>query len=280
MTRLSLDRLVAEVDQLPSLPQIVTRVMELTEDPDSTAFDIQEVLNQDQAMTAQVLRLANSVHYGYSRRIATVTDAIILIGFNAVRSIVLAASVSKILKRELKGYVMDEGELWKHSQCAAVFARLLAKKIKFRSIELAYTAGLLHDIGKLVLNNSMRDAYEQVVSIVHEEKRPFHKVETELFGFSHAAVGGKVAEKWKLPAELAEAIACHHDPREAQINGQLTALVHLADAATLQMGMGLGIDGLLYPISGEALELLQVTEQDLEQIKSEIVDLFIDGDIF
>ncbi len=280
MTKLTLENIVSEVDELPALPQIVTRVMELTEDPDSTAFDIQAVLNQDQAMTAQVLRLANSVYYGYSRRIATVTDAIILIGFNAVRSIVLAASVSKILKKELKGYAMDEGELWKHSQCSAVFARILAKKIRFRSVELAYTATLLHDIGKLILNSFMCDTYQQVIDVVNEEKIPFNEVEDNIFGYNHAVLGGKVAEKWKLPDDLTEAITCHHEPGKAVINPQLTAIVHVADAATMQMGLGLGVDGLLYPLDQDAMDLLEIKDSDLEEIMAEIVDILIDGDTF
>ena len=280
MTKLSVDEIVAKVDELPSLPHIVVRVMELTEDPDSTAFDINEVINQDQNMTAQVLRMANSVYYGYSRRIATVTDAIVLIGFNAVRSIVLAASVSKILKKELSGYVMGEGELWKHSQCAAVFARMLAKKKKFRSVELAYTATLLHDIGKLVLNSYIGESYQEVLAVVNEEKLPFNEAEDRILGFNHATVGGKVAEKWNLPSDLVEAISFHHHPEQSEKNPQLTAIVHLADAMTLQMGMGLGIDGLMYPFSEEAMRLLDVSEQELEEIMAEIVDLFIDDDVF
>lgn len=279
MTKLTLDQIVVKVDELPSLPHIVVRVMELTEDPDSTAFDINEVINQDQNMTAQVLRMANSVYYGYSRRIATVTDAIVLIGFNAVRSIVLAASVSKILKKELSGYVMGEGELWRHSQGAAVFARLLAKKSKFRSVELAYTATLLHDIGKLVLNSYLSESYQEVLKIVNEEKLPFNEVEDKIFGFNHATVGGKVAEKWNLPNDLVEAIAYHHHPEQAEMNPQLTAIVHIADAVALQMGMGMGIDGLMYPFSKDAMDLLQVSENDIESMMAEVVDLFIDTDV-
>lgn len=280
MTKVSIEEVVAKVDELPSLPHIVVRVMELTEDPDSTAFDINEVINQDQNMTAQVLRMANSVYYGYSRRIATVTDAIVLIGFNAVRSIVLAASVSKILKKELTGYVMGEGELWKHSQCAAVFARMLAKKKKYRSVELAYTATLLHDIGKLILNSYMGESYQEVLAVVNEEKVPFNEAEDRIFGFNHATVGGKVAEKWNLPPDLVEAISFHHHPGESEMNPQLTAIVHLADAMTLQMGLGLGIDGLMYPLSRDAMEVLEVTEQELEEIMADIVDVFIDSDVF
>ncbi len=280
MTRLSLERIVDRVDELPSLPHVVVRVMELTEDPDSTAFDINEVISQDQNITAQVLRMANSLYYGYSRRIATVTDAVIMIGYNAVRSLVLAASVSKILNKELDGYVMAEGQLWFHSQCAAVFARLLAKKSRFRSIELAYTATLLHDIGKLVLNSYVNEAYQEVITAVNEDKITFNEAEKSILGFSHAEVGGKVAEKWNLPAELVEAISFHHDPLRAELNPRLTSIVHVSDAVTLQMGLGLGVDGLFYPLSKEAIELLEITEDDLEELMAEVVDLFIDKDVF
>ncbi len=280
MTKVSIEEIVAKVDELPSLPHVVVQVMKLTEDPDSTAFDINEVINQDQNMTAQVLRMANSIYYGYSRRIATVTDAIVLIGFNAVRSIVMAASVSKFLKQELSGYVMGEGELWRHSQCAAVFARMLAKKKKFRSVELAYTATLLHDIGKLVLNSYVGESYQEVLTVVNEEKVPFNEAEENIFGFNHAAVGGRVAEKWNLPEDLVDAISFHHHPEESLKNPELTAIVHLADAMTLQMGMGLGIDGLMYPFSRESMDLLDITEQDLEEIMADIVDILIDDSVF
>ncbi len=280
MEKIKLESIIEKVDELPSLPHIVIEVMRLTDDPDSTAFDINNVLNQDQNMTAQVLRMANSVYYGYSRRIASVTDAIILIGFNAVRSIVLAASMSKILKRELKGYIMGEGELWNHSQSAAIFARLLAKRVKFNSIETAYTAALLHDIGKLVLNSYMSEAYQEVIDTVHREKKPFNIVEDKIFGFNHAVIGGKITEKWNLPSELSDAITYHHDPLSSEINPKLTAIVHIADAATLQMGMGLGIDGLLYELSDEALSLLKIEQHDLEVLMAEIVDLIVDKDTF
>ena len=280
MEKIKVESIIEKVDELPSLPHIVLKVMELTDDPDSTAFDINQVINQDQNMTAQVLRMANSVYYGYSRRIASVTDAIILIGFNAVRSIVLAASMSKILKAELKGYIMGEGELWKHSQSAAIFARLLAKRVKFNSIETAYTAALLHDIGKLVMNSYMSEAYQEVIDTVNRDKIPFNKVEDSIFGFNHALIGGKIAEKWNLPAELAEAITNHHDPSLSILNPSLTAIVHIADAVTLQMGMGLGIDGLLYELSDDALTLLGIGHHDLEILMAEIVDLLVDKDTF
>ena len=159
MGKLTLEAIVEAVNDMPALPHIVLKVMELTEDPNATAQDINAVLNQDQGMTAKVLRLANSAFYGFPRRIATITDATLFLGFKTVRSIVMAASVSDILSKEMTGYALAPGELWRHSQCVAMAARHIAKKNKSALVDLAYTAGLLHDIGKVILNDMVKEGY-------------------------------------------------------------------------------------------------------------------------
>lgn len=280
MGKVPMESIVEAVNDLLSLPHIVTRVIELSEDPDSTAADINNVLNQDQGMTAQVLRLANSAFYGFPRRIGTVAEATILLGFKTIRSIVMAASVSDILSQEIKGYALANGELWKHSQSSALAARLIGKKIKYNKLDLAYTGALLHDIGKVILNNSMIEAYREVIDRVNQGDIPFIEAENLILGFNHAMVGAKVAEKWNLPPELVEAIALHHDPIKAEINRELTSIVHLADAVCVSMGIGIGVDGLLYPISAGAVRLLGLNESDIDYIISDLVDLFSDQQSF
>lgn len=276
MARLSLESIVEAVNDLPALPSVVTRVIQLTDDPNSTAQDINNVLNQDQAITARVLRLANSAFYGYTRRINTVTDAVVFMGFKTIRSIVIAASVSDILNQEIAGYALEYGELWKHSQCTAMAARLIARKVKFPTLDLAYTAGLLHDIGKVILNRTMKDAYFEVVEKVSEGEIPFNQVEDEILGFNHAVVGAKVAAKWNLPDQLVEAIAMHHDPDNATVNPKLTAIIHMADAICVAMGIGIGVDGMLYPMSEKAMELLGLDELAIEGVINELADILVD----
>lgn len=280
MGRVSLEEITAAVNDLPSLPQVVLRVMELTEDPDSTAQDINDVLNQDQGMTARVLKLANSAFYGFPRRISTVTDAIVMLGFRTIRSIVLAASVSDILVKEMEGYALEQGELWRHSQCSAVAARLIARRVKFGRLDVAYTAALLHDIGKVILNEFIKDAYHEVVDKATADTIPFSQAEDDILGFNHAKVGALVAEKWNLPPELVEAIMLHHQPDQAQVNAKLTAIVHMADAVCVSMGIGVGVDGLLYPVSPAAMQMLELREADLESIISEVVDVCSDQQTF
>lgn len=276
MSKTSLETIVEAVNDLPALPHVVIKVMELTEDPNSTAQDINAALNQDQGMTAKVLRLANSAFYGFPRRISTVTDATVFLGFKTVRSIVMAASVSDILSQEIEGYALAPGELWKHSQSVAMAARFVAKKAKYGIVDVAYTAGLLHDIGKVILNNNIKEAYHEVVERVMTENIPFMEAENQVLGFDHATVGARIAEKWNLPAELVEAIAFHHNPEKAQVNKNLTSIVHVADAVCLAMGIGIGIDGMLYPFSQEALDMLKMNESEIDLTISQLTDIFVD----
>lgn len=276
MPMISTEMIIEAVNDIPALPHVVVRIMQITDDPDTTAQDIQNVLNQDQAMTARVLRLANSAYYGFARRIATITDAVVLLGFNTIRSIVMAAAVSELLNKKIEGYALEEGELWRHSQACAITARFLARRCKFNQLDLSYTAGLLHDIGKVILNRYMKDAYHEVVELVSSKEMPFMQAEEQVLGCNHALIGARLAEKWNLPPQLVEAIQLHHYPDLAQKNDKLTAIVHMADAICLSMGIGVGVDGLLYPVSAHAIKILDITESDIENQVSELTDVFSD----
>jgi len=280
MGKVTMESIVEAVNDLPALPDVVVEIMELTENPDSTAQDINNVLNRDQSLTAKVLKLANSAFYGFPRRISTVTDATVLLGFKTIRGIIMAAAVSGFLNQEVEGYALGYGELWRHSQCAAMTARLIAKKAKVGAPDLAYTAALLHDIGKVILNEYMKEAYHEVVEEVDKNNISFLEAEDKILGFNHTVVGAKVAEKWNLPAELVEAIALHHNPEKSQVNKKLTSIVHLADAICVMMGIGVGVDGMSYPLSEEAVQLIGLDKSEIENTMSELADLFSDQQSF
>lgn len=280
MGKVTMESIVEAVNDLPALPDVVVEIMELTENPDSTAQDINNVLNRDQSLTAKVLKLANSAFYGFPRRISTVTDATVLLGFKTIRGIIMAAAVSGFLNQEVEGYALGYGELWRHSQCAAMTARLIAKKAKVGTPDLAYTAALLHDIGKVILNEYMEEAYHEVVEEVDKNNISFLEAEDKILGFNHTVVGAKVAEKWNLPVELVEAIALHHNPEKAQVNKKLTSIVHLADAICVMMGIGVGVDGMSYLLSEEAVQLIGLDKSEIENTMSELADLFSDQQSF
>ncbi|MGE5415161.1 MAG: HDOD domain-containing protein [Acidobacteriota bacterium] len=280
MARLSLDQIVSGVNDLPALPHVTLQVMRLADDPSSLAQDINAAIIQDQSLTAKVLRLANSAFYGFPRRISTVTEATVLLGFNTIKSIVMAASVSDMMSREVVGYALAPGELWRHSQATAMAARYIARKVRYRNPDVAYTGALLHDIGKVILNHHVEVAYTDVVQAIKDQGLDFIKAEQEILGFTHAQIGARVGEKWNLPRELVEAIAHHHTPESAAENQKLTAIVHMADAMCMMMGIGLGLDGMMYPFSDVALQNLNMSTGDAEEMVASLIDVFSDDNSF
>jgi putative nucleotidyltransferase with HDIG domain len=275
-----LEQIVSGVNDLPGMPWVVTQVVRITDNPASTVRELSEAICQDQALTAKVLRMSNSAYYGHSRRIATVVDAIGVLGFNTIRSIVLAAHMHNLLQKEVQGYQLAAGDIWRHSLACAMAARSVSGRVGYRMGDQAFVAGLLHDIGKVILGVYVAGAYDEIIGRVRQEQQPFSVVEKEVLGFTHADVGARAAYKWNLPPDHVEAIACHHTPLVAVENPCLAAIVHIADAVCLSLGIGLGSDGLFYPFESQALALVGLDETDLEAIASELADLVSDERIF
>lgn len=280
MTKLTLEYIVNKVEDIKVLPEIINKIISLTEDPDSTVHDMEKAILQDQVLTTKILRLANSAYYGYARKISTISQATVLLGFQAIKGIALASTVSKYLTDELKGYSLEKNELWSQSQTCAIISRFIAKNIKYSNPEEAYIAGLLRDIGKTILNQHMEKEYMEVLSKMEENNMSFLDAEKEVLGFGHTEIGAKVAEKWNLPKELVEAIGLHHTPELAKENPILVSIVHIADAMTMMMGVGLGLDGLSYNLSPLAIENLNLDELQFQDIISQVADLIKDEDSF
>lgn len=280
MAKLTLDEIIKRVKDLPVLPDIVNDIMRLTEDPDSTVQDIENVIMKDQSLTTRVLRLANSAYYGYPRRISTIAEASVLLGFQAIRSITLTASVNGLLMKEVPGYGLEKNELWIQSQSCAIISRHIAKKVRFAKVDHACVAGLLRDIGKVIVSYYLTDHFKQIMNMVENEGISFLEAEENVLGFHHGQVGAEIAKKWNLPEDLVEAIAYHHSPEKATINFKLTSIVHIADAIVMMMGIGLGVDGMVYNLSEEATKVLGVDGSMLEQLISDCSDLLVDEDAF
>lgn len=280
MTKLTLEYIVNKVEDMKVLPEIINKIISLTDDPDSTVDDMEKLILQDHILTTKILRLANSAYYGYARKISTVSQATILLGFQAIKGIALASTVRTYLTDELKGYSLEKNELWSQSQTCAIISRYIAKSIKYPNPEEAYIAGLLRDIGKTILNQHMEKEYMEVLSRMEEGNISFSDAEKEVLGFGHTEIGAKVAEKWNLPKDLVEAIGYHHNPELAKVNPLLVAIVHISDAMTRMMGVGLGLDGLSYNLSPMAIEILGLDELQFQNIISQVADLIKDEDSF
>ena len=275
-----LDNLIRQVQDLPSLPIAVTRVMQLTNDPKAGLSDVAHALASDQGLAARVLKLANSAYYGSSRRIGTVSEAVVILGMRTTRNLTLATSCQDMLEREVQGYFLPRGALWRHSLACAAAAQNLARRAHFRGTEEAFVAGLLHDIGKVVMSAYLKAEFAQVLTRVAKGRLTFSDAEREVLGFDDAEVGARLLERWNLPSTLVTAVRYHHAPSQAP-ESLLAALVHVADTICLTLGIGLGVDGMAYTLDPNALAMLHLTEDDFEQVASQTCDTLSEaGSIF
>jgi len=271
--------IVNKVQEIPPFPQTVMRILELTNDPKSGAKDLEAEIMKDQGLTTQILKLANSAFYRGRREISTVVDASVLLGFSAIQSMVLATVAGSVMNKELPGYALEKEALWKQSQISAIMTRTIAKKIKYAKPDQAYTAGLLRDIGKVILDKYVEDAYDDINEIVENEGKSFIVAEEMVLGYHHGQIGAKIAEKWNLPEELVEVIACHHNPAVAFVNPELVAITHISDSLVMMMGIHIGIDGLAYEFFSDSVELLGLDDLKLSEIMSEVADIIQTDDI-
>lgn len=276
---LTMEEIVNQVQEIPPFPQTIMKIIELTNDPKSGAKDLEQEIMKDQGLTTKILKLANSAFYRGRREISTVVDASVMLGFSAIQSMVLATVVGKYMNKELPGYALEKDALWKQSQISAIMTRVIAKKVKYPKPDQAYTAGLLRDIGKVILDQYVSDYSDAICALVELEGKSFIVAEEMVLGYHHGQIGAKIAEKWNLPEELVEVIACHHNPSVAFVNPELVAITHISDSLVMMMGIHIGIDGLAYEFFSDAVRLLKLDETMLSEIMSEVADIIEKEDI-
>lgn len=262
--------LLKQVRDLPALPDIAMTVMRTADDDKSSTADVARAISRDQALTSRVLRLANSSYYGAIRTVATVSDAVVLLGFRTVRNLAMAASCQELLAGELSGYHMGRGDLWRHSYCVALLAQSLSKRVRYPVDEEAFVAGLLHDVGKVLLSVHMNSQFTLILNTASKQRIPFIDAEREVLGFDHAEVGARMLAKWNLPVSLVHAVRHHHAPLASKQPTVLACLVHVADIVCLMLGVGLGADGLIYSLDTRVLDLLKLSDADIEATMAEV----------
>lgn len=268
---LTIGDIVKRTTDLPTLSAAALRVFRQTDDPNVSAASLAETIIHDQALAARVLRLSNSAYYGLSRRVEAVQDAVILLGMRCVRNLALVAATYPWLVRPLKGYHLGPKEMWTHAIGVAIGAELVAKRAGSKAADTAFTAGLLHDLGKLALNVWLEDLLEYVRELAVEEGIAFDEAERMVLGFDHTEVGAHLALSWNLPESLTLAIRHHHNPSACEPANDLVDAVHIGDYLTMAMGFGLGGDGLAYRFDESALQRLNLDVESLD----ELTDAFV-----
>lgn len=275
-----LEKIVEQLEKLPEVPHTALQVNQMLENPDTDAHDLAKVITQDPALTSKVLKLCNSSKYGFSRKIATISEAVSALGYKELKNLIFTVLSHGLLNRPLEGYGLEKGDLWENAVTCGSFARYIAKKVGFKDVELAFIAALLRDIGKIGLQNYLMGNTQNIENNVREGRYPFSQAEDAVLGASHTSVGSSVAQRWNLPESLQQSIAWHHQPSLmpdtlSKSDAQLVCIVHLADVYTMLTGSGLGIDGLLYPLDTGVFSHLNIPQDNvaLEQLYAELLDL-------
>ena len=256
--------ILRSVQSLKPLPNSVTRTLKELESPHATVALISEYIGLDQALASLVLQVSNAAALGYGRDCISLRDAVMRLGFKRLKSVLMASSATGMLSRKLAGYRQGAGELWQHSLAVAVTAEWLAQALNYREPEEAYVSGLLHDIGKLILDQYILTDYVEIVALIKKYNVPLWQVEENRIGINHAVVGGLIAERWLFPPLLVDTIRYHHNPAAARIDQQLPAVINLANhfAGNLSPVKSPLFSSELHP---KTLEILEISPADLTQ---------------
>lgn len=262
MGRRMLKRRVDALKSLPTFPESVIRINQLIaqDDPDESFASIARVIETDPVLCARVLRLVNSAFYGSGGAIVTVYDALVMLGFDVVRGLVLSASVVDLNaeKGALDG-------LWEHSFGCAVAAGAIGRTLGLRGVQEISAAALMHDIGKIVLQSQLPDEYPTVVAHAVDRGVPIREAERAVLGVDHAEIGDWLCRRWRLPPPLAEPIALHHEPSQAKKHQQATCVVHIADILVRGYGFGFPGDQVVPDLDPRAWKVLQLNPDKLDQ---------------
>ncbi len=265
-----LEEVLLLIEHIPPFPKVAQRVMVLLQDPNATAMQLAEVIQFDAAITANVLKICNAAYFGLPRKVSSLDEGLVVIGHDILKDIIITSSSAKFFKGKVgAGYDLGDGELWKHSVACGIMAKQLVSTVNDIDASSVFTAALLHDIGKRFLSTFIADDYQKIIQLVQDEQYTFEAAEHEIVGIDHAKLGGIIFQKWGFPEEMKNAVENHHQPDALDLD-ELTALVSLANAIVLSMGIGVGVNGLATSIDGNGLKRFGLT---LDHVQLYMVDL-------
>lgn len=257
---------------LPSLPAPVAAAMDTLNNPRSSARDLSEVLQLDQSLTSRVLRVANSAFYGLPRRIDNLSHAVAILGYGyeAIRDIILLTSLFEAVRQGAKGATLDRELFWAHAVASGAGAKVVGARVGIGRSGEAFLGGLLHDIGKVILDAFLHEEYAPVVQRAREKDLLLIEAEDEVLGANHTDFGHWLAENWNLPHNLTAAVAYHHDPSQSKEHFMMASAVHLGDILARAMEAGHGGDDLIPPVNHRSWAALHLKPALLDKIMTEV----------
>lgn len=266
-----INRVVGGINNLPTPPIVFSQIQKVLNNPNTSAFDIAALLQEDPAMSAKVLKLTNSAYYGLAREIESVKQAVVIVGLEAVKNLVLSASVFEAFSKEQLDKEFQD-VFWRHSLGTAFAGRIIAMKLHAKAgfdAEAAFSGGMLHDIGKMIISVYMPEDAVKIKELkVQKPNTPDGDIEEAILGYNHSQIGALLGKQWKLPSKLIEAIQCHHHPMVIELaENSLPYLIHMANYLTkMTFDYDPNEDTYVEPVDAEALATVGVNEEQLLEI--------------
>lgn len=270
-----IESIINNINELPSIPDVASKIINMVNDPNVSFKLVAQEISQDQAITTTILKLCNSAYYSKGKEISSIDRAIVTLGIKEVKDAVIVAATKAVLEKAVIGYDLAKGDLWRHGLAVALLSKKIAIMKKRKDIsDIAFTGGILHDVGKTVLALFVQGAFQEILELVEAKSIPFSEAEKEIMGFDHQEIGERVLTKWNFPEDLKQLVLHHHQPDLAPEEHRLiVSIVHIANTICLMAGIGIGSDGLYHELNDTAIKLVSLKNSELEALYTELPEL-------
>jgi len=265
------DKIIKSVKELPPMPQVIIKTQEVISDSNADAKKIAEVIETDQSVATKVLKVANSVYFGMSGKISSISHASVVLGHKILEEIVTLAGAEGILAGKLPGYGYDSKDLWKHSLAVAFASKIIANSKNPELVKEAHMTGLIHDVGKIILDGYIVEKKAEIESFMEKEEKTFFEAESQYLGFNHADIASDVCKKWKFPESINIAIKYHHQPGGSD-GSELCYILHMADYIATLSGIGYDSDDILYELEEGTMDYLNFSNENVSEIVLKVTE--------
>lgn len=265
---------LSKITNLPTLPTVANNVIKLTQNPDSTAFEIAEAISQDQSLATKVLKTANSAYYGFPEKITTINYAIVVLGLNNIKNIVLSASIMERFSKIGKNLLIDRRDFWKHSLLCGIISKKISGHLGLKNAEEMFMCGVLHDFGKMILDSFFHNEFADALEMSEGKNISLLEAENKVFGFDHAGVGALLLKRWNLPPLLVKAVKFHHSPDDSLNAFRTASIVHVADYLCHRIDQPDNDDQTLPILNKKAFKLTDLSSKQIKQMSLKITKEF------
>ncbi len=276
----TLDAVFESMASLPVFPRIVHEALKVLDDPKKKIRDVSEIIKYDQGLVGNILKLTNSALFGLPQQVSDLDTALALLGQQKIREVLVTSAALPYLSRSLSGYEMSPKDLWLHSIGCAIISEAISEKVAPELSSELFTAAILHDIGKIVLDTYLGPRLMEVLEHARKKEHDFSTAEWETMGTDHAIAGATILRNWDFPPDIYRAVRTHHDP-DLYIQDKLSTMLALANALAIQLGLGVGADGFRYRINPGILNRLDLSPENyLELVDESIERIDASQDVF